>query len=563
VERRWFVQRTNPEYVSYLAREAAISPTVAQILINRGLKSPKEVSVFFNISVEDLDNPLALDGLEQAMDAVERARREGLRIMVHGDYDADGLTASAIMTEALRALGLDVFPFIPNRFEHGYGFNPPSVDLASREGAGLIITVDCGITSFEAAEHAARHGIDVVITDHHEPVIESGRPRLPKAMVTVNPKLSNPEIAMLSGAGVALKFAQALAFRYPDILNIERFLDLAALGTLADSVPLMGENRAIVKGGVEAIFEGRRPGIKALGEVSRLVTRQTRADILNFTLVPRLNAAGRLSDANVALELLLSDSEDRSRSLAEELDAKNLQRQRIEEDVLNEALAMINKRGVTSAPALVLAGEGWHEGVVGIVASRIVERFNRPAVVLSVNNGVAKGSARSIPQFNIHDGLTRCAQYLSGFGGHRQAAGVRLNTSDIEAFERSFCKTVEQLVDDFTPTLNLDAAVKLRDVTFKLVGELQRLAPFGYGNPEPVLGVRGLDVVDARIVGSNHLKLKLRSASFPMDAIGFDMGDLLGMVEDTKHVDAAFCATINEWEGGRTLQMNLKGLRPS
>jgi len=561
LDRRWFVQRTNPEYVAYLARAASISPAVAQILINRGLKNPRDVDIFLNSTAKDLGNPLALGGMAQALDAIDRARRNAQRIMVHGDYDTDGLTASAIMVEALQALGLDVFPFIPNRFEHGYGFNPPAVVLANREEVSLIITVDCGITSFEAAEHAARLGIEVVVTDHHEPVRESGTPCVPKVLSIVNPKLTNPEVAMLSGAGIALKFAQALAARYPGVMDTERFWDLATLGTLADSVPLVGENRAIVKGGVDAIFEGRRPGIKALGEISRLTARQPRADLLNFTLVPRLNAAGRLADASVALELLLSNSEEQSRVIAEQLDATNAERQRIEEEVLIQALAMIEERGMDSSPAMVVAGEGWHEGVVGIVASRIVERFNRPAVVLSIHNGTAKGSARSIPQFDVHEGLSRCAGHLIAFGGHRQAAGVRLKTENIGTFERSLCETVQQMVDDFTPTLTLDAAVDLREVTFRFITELQRLSPFGYGNPEPVLGARGLDVMDARIVGSNHLKLKLRSGSSVMDAIGFDMGGLLGMVEDTTQVDAAFCATINEWDGGRTLQMNLKGLR--
>jgi single-stranded-DNA-specific exonuclease len=544
VDRQWLVQKTNREYVEYLSRGASVSSALAQILINRGLKTPGEVADFFSCSAESLSEPLDLGGMEEALDAIEQARREGTRVMVHGDYDADGLTATAIMSESLRGIGLDVTPFIPNRFEHGYGFNPPAVEAAAHAGTGLIVTVDCGITSFEAADLASSKGIRVLITDHHEPVSANGGFQLPRAVAIVNPKLANTEISILAGSGVALKFAQALA-------------------SLADSVPLVEENRAIVSGGIGPVFSGRRAGIRALLEVAGLAKRQPRAGILSFTVVPRLNAAGRVADPSEALELLMTTSDARAGEIAASLNERNLERQRIEEQVLSEALRMIDELGGEVPSALVLAGEGWHEGVVGIVASRIVERFNRPAVILSSSNGVASGSARSIPQFDIHDGLARCSEHLGRFGGHRQAAGLSLAVENMKGFEKALCRAVEDSVDDFTPTLKIDAAIDLREVTFRLAEELRRLEPFGYGNPEPVLGARSLDIMDARIVGNNHLKLRLRAGTTVLDAIGFDMGGLMDMLEETVRVDAAFSASINEWEGGRTIQMNLKALRPS
>ncbi len=563
MDRRWFVQRTNPEYVAYLSRAAAVSPVLAQILINRGISTPEVVDAFLTNTFENLSDPMSLGGVAEALEAVEEAGRQNLRVMVHGDYDTDGLTGTAIMVDALKRIGLDVITFIPNRFSHGYGFNVPAVEFATEKGASLIITVDCGITSFEAASLAATRGIGVVITDHHEPVHDNGTFRVPDALAIVNPKLTNPEISGLSGAGVALKFVHALSGKYPGKLRMEDFLDLATLGTMADSVPLVGENRAIVKEGLDSVFESRRPGIRALADVARLGERQRRAEILNFTLVPRLNAAGRISDAAEALELLLSSDENHAREIAESLDDRNTERQRIEEQVLTEALEMIERRGGKVPSAIVIAGEGWHEGVVGIVASRLVDRFNRPSVVLSIRDGIAKGSARSIPQFDIYQGLVECSEHLIGFGGHRQAAGLRLNMAAFDALEQALNEEVERQVNDFTVTLTLDASVELREVTFRFMEEMEQLAPFGYGNPEPVLGVKGLNILDARVVGTNHLKLKLRSGSVVMDAIGFAMGDDLRVVEGTASIDAAFSPSINEWEGKRSLQMNLKGLRPS
>jgi single-stranded-DNA-specific exonuclease len=400
----------------------------------------------------------------------------------------------------------------------------------------------------------------VIITDHHEPTIEpsTSRPLVPDALSVVNPKLTNPELSNLAGAGVAFKLIEALASEFPGSLTAGDFLDLTAIGTVADSVPLIGENRLIVREGLRDVSEGRRTGIRALNEVSGLNGRRLRAGLISFTLVPRMNAAGRLSDAAEVVELLLSTSDEHAIEIASSLGRKNAERQKIEDTVLNEALEQLDGE---FGHAIVLAGEGWHEGVIGIVASRIVERHYRPAFIFSINGDTARGSARSIPEFDIHQGLTECGDMLIAFGGHKQAAGLRIRTSDISAFSERISGVVASSVSDFVPAIKIDAAVELREINLRLVEEIRELEPFGYGNPEPLFGSRGLEALYPRVVGNNHLKMKLRAKGCVVDSIGYNMGDLHGQVEEAGVVDAAYTATLNDWRGRRTLQLNLKALR--
>jgi single-stranded-DNA-specific exonuclease len=560
MNRRWLIQRTNAEYVNYLSGAASISPALAQILINRDIKTPEDVSGFLSRAPQEISDPWGMGGIPEAVAAIKGALKNGTRVFVHGDYDVDGLTSTAMVVEGLRKLGLETVYFIPNRFTDGYGFNPPAVGMAREAGAGLILTVDCGISSFEAAEAAGAGGIGVIITDHHEPVIEpsTGRPLVPEALAVINPKLTNPELSDLAGAGVAFKLIQALAAEFPGSLAPEDYFDLAALGTIADSVPLLGENRTIVKEGLDAVFEGRRAGIRALNEVSGLNGRRARAGVLPYTLVPRMNAAGRLADAAEVVELMLSTSDGRAMEIASSLGRKNTERQRIEDIVLNEALGQMEG---DYGHAIVLAGEGWHEGVIGIVAARIVERFYRPAFIFSIKGDTARGSARSIPEFDIYEGLTGCKDLLLAYGGHKQAAGLRIRTSELQAFGERISQVAASAVSDFTPTLKIDAAVDLREINFRLVEEIRGLEPFGCGNPEPLLGSRGLEVLYPRVVGNNHLKMKLRSQGYVIDSIGYNMGGLCGEMEEAGTVDAAYAANFNDWDGRRTLQLNLKALR--
>ncbi len=595
---RWLINRTNPEYVQYLSHAASISPVFAQVLINRGIKTAVDMNDFLYPGITSLSDPFELSSMKTAVERVKIALLKRQQILVHGDYDTDGLTATAIMLQALRGIGLDVHYFIPNRLLHGYGFHISAVDMAKKLGAKLIITVDCGITSFEAVSYANKAGIDVIITDHHEPLLkqrsevrgqrsELGEKKndlfthhpspitpypfkVPDAIAVVNPKLEihNSKLSDLSGAGIAFKFAQALAiadgipFSSDDVLPL---LDLAALGTLADVVPLTGENRIIVKEGLKFIHAGSRPGLRALKEVSGFNGKDTKAGRLAFTLVPRLNAAGRLADAQDVVKLLLSDNAGESLQLSSWLDSLNRERQQLEGEVYKEALEKVREADMASA--IVLAGEGWHQGVLGIVASKLAEEFYRPAFIFSVENNIAKGSARSIPSFDIFKGLNETSDLLLSFGGHKQAAGIKLKTEDLPAFEKAISRIVQAALDtsELQPVLEIDANIRLSEVTHALVREFSLLEPFGCGNPEPLVGAKALEVISPRLVGNKHLKMKLKRESLSVDAIGFNMGGLLEELsrKPSGLADAVFTPEINDWNGGRYLQIILKGLRPS
>ncbi len=568
MNRRWLIERTNREYLNYLSRRASISPVLAQILINRGLKRPDDVLDFLNPSITALSDPYKIHHMDKAVRRIKAALRNKEGIMIHGDYDVDGLTATAILMEALCKAGLKLHYFIPDRFIHGYGFNITSIEIAKQMGLKLIITVDCGITAFEAVAHAQREGIDVLITDHHEPLstdVNGQEFLLPEAVAVLNPLLSNLDTA-LSGAGVALKLIQALVMDREFPLSEDDFIqlfDLAALGTLADVVPLVGENRVILKQGISIITEERRAGLKALKELSGLNNREVKSGLLSFTVIPRLNAPGRLGNANDVVRLLLSTSEDEVYRIAEIVNSLNSERQKIETAIYEEALNEITNKSM--GPVIVLAGNKWDSGVLGIVASRLAEEFYRPTFLFTIEGNLVKGSARSIPPFDIYKGINQCKDLLLTFGGHKQAAGLKLHISNLPRFEDAICKiAMEHLCEnDYIRILKIDSEVSLIDVNNKLIQELSMLEPFGYGNPEPLLGARMLNVLNPRVVGNNHLKMMLKQDVVTRDAVGFNMGGFVGDVVSSKFIDAAFIPTINEWNGGRYLQMNLKAIRPS
>ena len=568
MHRRWFVNRTNPEYIQHVSKTASVSSVLAQILINRGFKSPGEISSFLNPDISQLSDPFDIQGMKTAVDRIISASKRGERVFVHGDYDADGLSSTAIMLKALKMLGIDCCYFIPNRMEHGYGFNPPSVKYAEQLGANLIITVDCGITSFEAAALCRKSGIDVIITDHHEPIRKEHSIHdllLPDALAVINPKISNPdsEISNLSGAGIAFKVAQALAMVHDSRFTFHDLLDLAALGTMADVVPLTGENRLIVKEGLKLLKNGGRPGIEALKNAAGIIGKDLRTGLLLFSIIPRINAAGRISDAANVIKLLLTDLEDEANDIAISLNKLNSERQQIEEKVYQEALCKLRSQGIRSV--IVLASEGWHKGVVGIVASRIAEEFYRPVFVLSIEGNIARGSARSIPSFDLYSALSDCKELLKGFGGHKQAAGLELDSQGISCFEDRINSIADKTLaeKDFVPSLEIDADIDFSDISFNLTKEFAMLEPFGFGNPEPLLGSKGLEILYPRILKDTHLKMKLKQNSQSIDAIGFNMASFFENLAVTNRVDAVFTPTVNEWEGVRSIQLNVKALRPS
>ncbi len=569
---KWLLSRTNREYVDYVSKLTGFSIPLAQTMINRGIKTAGQLDSFLNPRLTMLADPFDLPGMAKAVRRIADAVQNGERIFIHGDYDADGVTATAIVMDALKKLGSEPRYHIPAR-AFGYGLGSEGIKKAKESKASLIITVDCGITSFEAVSAANSIGIDVIVTDHHEPVRDTtsanpaGRFVLPDAFTVVNPKLAQgpSPSADLSGAGVAFKLAQALLGNSLD--NVLELIDLAALGTAADVVPVVGDNRIILKEGLKLIQSGVRPGIKALKEVAGIKPGSMRATALHFMLIPRINAAGRIADANDVVKLLLTDSYDEAARLAEWLNGLNVRRQEIGESVFSEAMAMLQASG--SGPegtgAIVVCKEGWHRGVLGIVAAKMTEAFYRPSFVLSVEAGVARGSARSIPSFDIYHGLSSCNELLRTFGGHKQAAGLSLSSGDIDSFRDMISRLVLETVaeDDLVPVLRIDAPLKLSDVTADFVREITCLEPFGYGNEEPVFGAKRLEIVQSRIVGKNHLKMYLKQNGKGIESIGFDLGGMLDEVGPGAKVDAAFVPMMNEWDGGRNLQLNLKSVRES
>ena len=557
--RRWFVQKTNPEYIEYLSKTTSISPAFAQILINRGIKTPAEVRVFLDPSLSRLNDPLELQGIKEATEIIKKAVRDKKRILVHGDYDTDGITGTAILFSTLKKMGADVLYFIPDRRLHGYGFNRPGVEFAAESGVRLIITVDCGITSFKAVKESSDRGIGVVITDHHEPAKDdSGKTVLPGAAALINPKIDDA-LSIISGSTVAFKLAAALI----GMDNALDMIDLASLGTIADVVPLVGENRVIVKEGLRLINESPRTGISAMKDVSGLNGRKLTAGLLSFSLIPRLNASGRIDNANDVIKMLVTENYNEAIALARRLNDLNKKRQQIEEEIYQEALAMLKEKGHDFS--IVLASEGWHEGVVGIVASRLADAYYRPAFIFGITDGIAKGSARSIPPLDLYHGISLCKDILLSFGGHRQAAGLKLRAGDVELFETRMNRIIpDSLTDsDLVPTLKIDASVAFREVGFSLVREIDLMEPLGFGNSSPVLGTRGLEAVGPKIVGNKHLKMRLKHRSYILDAIGFDMGDKADILDGTKLIDAVYTPTINVWERGRTLQLRLLSFRQS
>ncbi|MEW6052353.1 MAG: single-stranded-DNA-specific exonuclease RecJ [Nitrospirota bacterium] len=573
MNRRWLVNRTNPEYIEYVSKTASVSRPLAQILINRGIKTSEEIHSFLYPQLSRLSDPFDIPGMRTAVERILAASRNGERVLVHGDYDVDGLSATAIVHGALKATGIDSVYFIPDRMSQGYGFKPSSVAKAKQVGASLIITVDCGITAFDAADECRRARIDLIITDHHEPHVRkepkhAKRPEsvaIPDAVAVVNPKTTGPASrnTNLSGAGIAFKLVQALSMTHSAQFSAYAFLDLAALGTIADVVPLTDENRLIVKEGLKLLEKGTRPGIQALRNISGIKGKGIRTGLLLFTIIPRINAAGRIADSRDVVKLFLSEDEDESAALSVWMDSLNAKRQMIEENVYQEALGMLKKRGIPRV--IVLAAEAWHRGVIGIVASRIAEEFCRPAFIISIEGDHARGSARSIPSFDICRALAGCDAVLKGFGGHKQAAGLELDTVNIPLFEKYINSIAEEAFseNECVPVLEIDAYVDLEDVSFSLTKEMEMLEPFGAGNSEPLFGSKGLEILSPKIVKNNHLKMKLRQRRRTIHAIGFDMAGVLSTLEDSPLVDAVFTPMVNEWNRSRTLQLNLRALRPS
>jgi single-stranded-DNA-specific exonuclease len=560
---RWVVApQPDPSSVGALAAALQLPQPLAALLIQRGHGSEEGARRYLRPSLTDLSDPNALAGMAEAVQAVTATVRAGGRIMVHGDYDVDGQCASALLTRALRFAGADVVPFLPHRLRDGYDFGPAGLEAAKAAGAALIITCDCGITAHETVLAAQEAGIGVVVTDHHLPGAE-----LPPAIAVVDPQRSDDtsNAKLLCGTGIAFKLVQALvpALGLPPNLPFH-LLDLVAMATVADVVPLQGENRALVKHGLKLLSESRWPGLQALAAATGLAGKEIRARHVGFVLGPRLNAAGRVGDATDGLRLLLSDDPAESAALAQKLEGMNVERQALDQRILDEALEQVEQTPDLERHAgFVLVGDGWHPGVVGIVASRVVERYGRPTFLIAFDGDIGKGSGRSTSRFNLHAALLSCGDLLERFGGHHMAAGLTIRRDSLDAFRERFGDVARQCLapEDLGPEQRVDLELSLGEVTPTLERLCRYLEPCGQGNPSPVFGVRGVRFTNRTVVGNGHLKGFLEDATGRLCAIGFQWADRVPWLGEGL-VDAAFRIETNEWNGFSTLQARLCALSP-
>jgi len=552
------------ELVDNTASEVGLPKTVVKILYNRKINTTEKVRAFINPQLEDLSDPFILKGMPKAIDRITEALRLNEKVMIYGDYDVDGITATALLFLVLNRLGAQVDYYLPNRLTEGYGLSEDGILEAKSRGISLIITVDTGITAVQEVEFAREHGIDCLITDHHE----TGD-ILPDAVAIVNPKQDNCpyDAAELSGVGVAFKLAQGLYIKLgQDIGELDRHLDLVALGTSADIVPLLGENRTLTRYGFQQIMRTTKPGLKSLTFVSGLMGKEIGTGQVVFVLAPRINAIGRLGDAKQAIKLLTTRDEQLASQIARTLDSENRRRKSIDETTLNEALAQIDDVcDLENDKAIVLASEGWHQGVIGIVASRLVERYHLPTVLIAIDNGEGKGSARSIPGFHLYEALKRCEDTLIRYGGHKYAAGLTILPENVDRFrEKMIAVSKEMLTDeDLIPRLFIDAEIELDQIDSDFVDILELFSPFGPMNMRPIFLTRNLEVVGQPYkVGKNHLKMRVRKGDTVLDVIGFGFGELvrpLSMRAGT--IDMAYVIEYNHWNGVARIQLRVKDIR--
>ena len=567
-KKMWHVQKPDPGQIDMLARSCGCHPIVAGILFNRGITDPENATSFLNPSLAHIRSPFLMKNMAKAVGRIVTAVEKQEKILIFGDYDVDGITGTTLLLEFLLHVGACVSFYIPDRFREGYGLNKEFVlQRAVSDNVRLIITVDCGIRSTDAVRTANEHHIDVIVTDHHEVPEE-----LPEAFAILNPKQSDCSFPFQMFAGVGVVFCLVLALRKhlrdkgfwanrtePNLKNV---CDLVALGTVADIVPILEENRILVKAGLEVLASCTRPGMHALKEVSGLSNSDLNSRDIAFKLAPRINAAGRLAHANTGIELLTARDNETALPVAHFLNETNSRRQQIEKDILDEAIRVLaSTPSLARQKSLVLCGKGWNEGVIGIVASKLVERYYRPVVLISVNVGIGKGSARSIPGFNLYEGLKKCAEHLDKFGGHQAAAGLSLPVGNIPDFARRFesivcANTTDQ---DFIPKIEIDRIVRFDEIDTDLMYQLEQLAPFGMGNPEPLFAAEDVRILASSIVGGDHIRLNLHQDGHfhrSFQAIFFNGASRGPLPENFQRI--TFHLRWNRWQNQKTLQMIIR-----
>ncbi len=558
----WTINKENTKLASKLSEDLSISENTAQVLINRGIETDREAELFLNCNLFDLPSPFLMKGMDAAVERVIHAINQKEHIAIYGDYDVDGVTATALFHNFLKSLGANVSFYNPDRLKEGYGVNDQAVSKLSDLGVTLVISGDCGITAVEQVKKATEMGIDFIVTDHHKPP-----DTLPDAVSILNPQQADCKYPGKEIAGVGVIFNLAIALRRKlrdagyftdNEPNLGDYLDLVALGTVADCAPLVNVNRIFVKEGLKRASATKHPGLRALKEISSVNGDVDTFD-LGFKLGPRINASGRLSSAKNAVELFISRNPERARELATTLNKENSTRQTIEKSILNDAIEIIESTDeILESPFIVAASRDWHPGVIGIVASRVVERFGKPAMLISIDaNGVGKGSARSAGNINIYAALLECKELFIEFGGHELAAGISIEESKIDSLRAMLNKVMTDTKYTYVPEIAIDKLIELNDISHDFIEELSMLGPFGVGNPEPVFMARDIEVVSHKLYKDKHIGLKLKAQDRVYDAIWFNIKK---PVEITDRADIVFIPELNVWNGTTSIQLRIVDL---
>lgn len=562
---RWLLSTVSDEHaVQKLAQTINVTPSVARILVGRGVSTFEEAKSFFRPSLEDLHDPFLMDGMELAVERTMRAVAEGEKIAVYGDYDVDGTNSAAMLYLYFTRLGADVEVYIPDRFTEGYGVSTTGIDRLVANGVRLIITIDCGITAVDQVQYARSIGIDVVICDHHE----AGN-AIPAAYAVLDPIKPgcNYPFKFLSGCGVGFKLIQAIAMRRGEVETVYQYLDFVAISSAADIVPLIGENRILVAHGLRKLNDAPRPGIRGLLECAAIKSGNLGTAQIVFGIAPRINAAGRLGDARRAVDMLIEDDEIKAFQMAQVLESTNRSRRTIDEETFTQALVIAEQMLADGdCRALVIHNPNWHPGVIGIVASRIVERYYLPAVLLTSVDGVAKGSARSIIGFDIHNALRQCEEHIEQFGGHKYAAGLSIQEGNIEVFRLALNEFAHDKIDDemLTPQLTIDAEVKLAELDQKFFHVVKQFAPFGPGNTRPHFLTPNVEIIGyPKVVGKDHLKFRVRTDTGFIEAIAFGMGSRMGELTGLDRFDIVYNIEENNFRGAVTPQLRILDFRTS
>jgi len=562
---QWIIRECpDRDLIMQVMKQLNIPRVAAIALINLGIQDEENARRFFKPEWDDLYDPFLMKDMDKAVSRILEAVEKREKIFIYGDYDVDGITSVSLLYLFFISLGLEVHFYIPDRLKEGYGLSEHGIHQAVSVGATLLISVDCGITGIEEVDLAVERGIDVIISDHHEPGTV-----LPRAAAIIDPKRADCAYPFkeLAGVGVAYKLIQAISrsLQLPEDTHQE-FIDLVALGSAADIVPLINENRILVKKGLEKINQQDRLGLKALMEISGLSRKKIGTGQLVFLIAPRINAVGRLGNAERAVRLLISDSEPGAREIAQILEMENRNRKNIDEETFLQALELMESQcDVENDRAVVLAKEGWHSGVIGIVASRIAERVHRPTIMIAVEDGVGKGSARSIAGFDIYSAIKECESYLLGFGGHKYAAGLTIETDKIDSFASGFKQLAQSMIkkEDLIQRIWVDQEVDLPEITDSTVQILNSFAPFGPQNMRPVFLTRNVQVVGTpRVVGKNHLKFRVRQGDRIFEAIGFNLGAFFyRLTPGENNLDLVYVVEENNWNGQNKVQLRVKDLR--